>query len=97
MSAEYMFVMMVIPSRSNSKHLIDVYLELLIGELQNLRHVGILTCDTEKRDIPNARCVDVECKHLLACGMASRWSSTGPMQCPVCMEDTRTFYLQNGR
>ena len=33
MSAEYMFVMMVIPGPSNPKHLINVYLEPLIEEL----------------------------------------------------------------
>ncbi|KAL0458231.1 UNVERIFIED_CONTAM: hypothetical protein Slati_0450300 [Sesamum latifolium] len=29
-------------------------------------------------------------------GMASEWSSVGVMGCPVYMEDTRAFYLQNG-
>ncbi|KAL0395440.1 UNVERIFIED_CONTAM: hypothetical protein Slati_4510200 [Sesamum latifolium] len=33
---------------------------------------------------------------LPAYGMASGWSSVGVMECPVCMEDTRAFYLQNG-
>ncbi|KAL0394835.1 UNVERIFIED_CONTAM: hypothetical protein Slati_4449700 [Sesamum latifolium] len=34
---------------------------------------------------------------LSAYGMAFGWSSAGVMRCPVCMEDTRAFYLQNGR
>ena len=33
---------------------------------------------------------------LPAYRLASGWSSTGAMRCPVCMEDTHSFYLQNG-
>ncbi|KAL0411861.1 UNVERIFIED_CONTAM: hypothetical protein Slati_3775800 [Sesamum latifolium] len=29
--------------------------------------------------------------------MDSGWSSAGIMGCPVCMKDTRAFYLHNGR
>ncbi|KAL2225907.1 UNVERIFIED_CONTAM: hypothetical protein Sindi_1949400 [Sesamum indicum] len=29
--------------------------------------------------------------------MASGWSSASVMGCTICMEDTHTFYLQNGR
>ncbi|KAL0440493.1 UNVERIFIED_CONTAM: hypothetical protein Slati_2532300 [Sesamum latifolium] len=34
---------------------------------------------------------------LPAYGMASEWSSSGVMGCPVCMKDTPAFYLQNDR
>ncbi|KAL0455568.1 UNVERIFIED_CONTAM: hypothetical protein Slati_0896000 [Sesamum latifolium] len=34
---------------------------------------------------------------LPAYGMASGWSSAGVMGSPVCMKETRAFYLQNGR
>ncbi|KAK4397955.1 hypothetical protein Sango_1271000 [Sesamum angolense] len=51
MSFEYMFLMMVIPGRLNLKYLIDVYLELLIEELQNLWHVGVLTWDSARDEI----------------------------------------------
>ncbi|KAL0325012.1 UNVERIFIED_CONTAM: hypothetical protein Sradi_5070500 [Sesamum radiatum] len=33
---------------------------------------------------------------LPAYGMAFGWSFNGVIRCPVCMEDTRAFYLQNG-
>ena len=59
MSAE---VIMVILDPSNPKRFINVYLEPLIEDLQSLRHVGVLTCDTEKRVIRNARHVDVDCE-----------------------------------
>ncbi|KAL2235890.1 UNVERIFIED_CONTAM: hypothetical protein Sindi_1321200 [Sesamum indicum] len=47
-SSEYMFLKIVIPGPSNPKRLIDIYLEPLIEELQNLWHVGVLTCDNVK-------------------------------------------------
>ncbi|KAL0346362.1 UNVERIFIED_CONTAM: hypothetical protein Scaly_1652200 [Sesamum calycinum] len=34
---------------------------------------------------------------LPAYGMASGWSTARVMGCPVCMDDTRVFYLQHGR
>ncbi|KAL2228749.1 UNVERIFIED_CONTAM: hypothetical protein Sindi_1854600 [Sesamum indicum] len=34
---------------------------------------------------------------LPAYRLASGWSSTGAMRCPVCMEDAHSFYLQNSR
>ncbi|KAL0291577.1 UNVERIFIED_CONTAM: hypothetical protein Scaly_2541400 [Sesamum calycinum] len=45
MSSKYMFFTMVIPSPSNPKRLIDVYLEPLIEELLQLWHVGVRTYD----------------------------------------------------
>ncbi|KAK4386012.1 hypothetical protein Sango_2471800 [Sesamum angolense] len=47
---EYMFLAMVIPNSSNTKHLIDIYQESLIEELQNLWHVGVLTRDNAKNE-----------------------------------------------
>ncbi|KAL0410960.1 UNVERIFIED_CONTAM: hypothetical protein Slati_3685700 [Sesamum latifolium] len=49
-SSEYIFLMMVISDPFTLKHLIDVYLELLIEELQNLWHVGVLTHDNAKKE-----------------------------------------------
>ncbi|KAL2249838.1 UNVERIFIED_CONTAM: hypothetical protein Sindi_2457500, partial [Sesamum indicum] len=50
MSSEYMFLRIVIPGSSNVKRLIDVYLKLLIEELQNLWHVGVLMCNKVKNE-----------------------------------------------
>ncbi|KAL0427262.1 UNVERIFIED_CONTAM: hypothetical protein Slati_2901000 [Sesamum latifolium] len=98
MSSEYMFLMMVIPRPSNPKFLIDVYLEPLIEELQNLWHLGVLTRDSAKDEtFTMSATLMWTVNDLPAYGMASEWSSTGVMGCPVCMEDTRAFYLQNGR
>ncbi|KAL2228461.1 UNVERIFIED_CONTAM: hypothetical protein Sindi_1825800 [Sesamum indicum] len=62
MCAEYMFVLMVIPDPSNPNVSSMLTLKSLIEELQNQRHVGLLTCNTEKRDILNAHRVDVDCE-----------------------------------
>ncbi|KAL0439468.1 UNVERIFIED_CONTAM: hypothetical protein Slati_2429800 [Sesamum latifolium] len=98
MSSEYMFLTMVIPGPSNSKRLIDVYLKPLVEELQNLWHVGILTRDSVRDETFVMRAALMwTVNDLPAYRMASGWSSTGVMGCPVCMKDTRAFYLQNGR
>ncbi|KAK4400330.1 hypothetical protein Sango_1139100 [Sesamum angolense] len=45
------------PCPSNAKHLIDVYLELLIEELQNLWHMGLLMDDNAKKETFTTRAV----------------------------------------
>ncbi|KAL0454699.1 UNVERIFIED_CONTAM: hypothetical protein Slati_0809100 [Sesamum latifolium] len=93
MSSEYMFLMMVIPGPYNPKRLIDIYLEPLIEELQNLWHVGVQTHDNVKDETFTIRAALIWIvNNLLAYVMTS-----GVMGCPVCMEDTRAFYLRNGR
>ncbi|KAL0411692.1 UNVERIFIED_CONTAM: hypothetical protein Slati_3758900 [Sesamum latifolium] len=98
MSSEYMFLTMVIPGPSNPKHLIDVYLEPLIEKLQNLWHVGVLMRGSAK-DETFTMCAALMwiVNDLPAYGMAFGWSSASVIGCPVCMKDTRAFYLQNGR
>ncbi|KAL0405559.1 UNVERIFIED_CONTAM: hypothetical protein Slati_3869800 [Sesamum latifolium] len=97
LSSEYMFLTMVIPDPSNPKRLIDIYLDPLIEVLQNLWHVGVQTRDNAK-DETFTMCVTLmwTVNDLPAYGMAFGWSTAGVMGCPVCMEDTCTFYLQNG-
>ncbi|KAL0367358.1 UNVERIFIED_CONTAM: hypothetical protein Sradi_3625900 [Sesamum radiatum] len=98
MSSEYMFLMMVIPGPSNLKRLINVYLEPLIEELKNLWHVGVLTRDSTMDEILKMRAALMwTVNDLPAYGMAFGWSSAGVMGCPVCIEDTRAFYLHNSR
>ncbi|KAL0454599.1 UNVERIFIED_CONTAM: hypothetical protein Slati_0799100 [Sesamum latifolium] len=97
LSSEYMFLTMVILGPSNPKRLIDIYLEPLIEELQNLWHEGVQMRDNAKDEIFTMRAALMwTVNDLPAYGMASGWSTTGVMGCPVCMEDTRAFYLQNG-
>ncbi|KAL0416192.1 UNVERIFIED_CONTAM: hypothetical protein Slati_3451100 [Sesamum latifolium] len=64
----------------------------------NLWHVGVMMHDSA-RDETFAMCAALmwTVNDLPAYGMAFGWSSAGVMECPVCMEHTRAFYLQNGR
>ncbi|KAL0401997.1 UNVERIFIED_CONTAM: hypothetical protein Slati_4229600 [Sesamum latifolium] len=81
---------------SNPKRLIDIYLESLIEELQNLWHMGVQTRDNAKDETFTIRAALMwTVNDLSAYGMASGWSTAGVLGCPVCMEDTRAFYLQN--
>ncbi|KAL0455051.1 UNVERIFIED_CONTAM: hypothetical protein Slati_0844300 [Sesamum latifolium] len=67
----------------------NVRLEPLIEELQNLWHVDeTFAMRAELMWTMN---------NLSAYRMAFGWSSAGVMGCPVCIENTRAFYLQNGR
>ncbi|KAL0386297.1 UNVERIFIED_CONTAM: hypothetical protein Sradi_3024000 [Sesamum radiatum] len=89
---------MVIPGRLNSKHLIDVYLKSLIEELQDLWHMGVLMRNSAKNDTFMMRAALMWIVYdLPTYVMASGWRTVGVMGCPVYMEDTRAFYLQNDR
>ncbi|KAL0290847.1 UNVERIFIED_CONTAM: hypothetical protein Scaly_2655800 [Sesamum calycinum] len=78
MSFEYMFLMMVITGPSNSKCLIDAYLEPLIEELQILWHVGVLTRDSTKDETFTMRTALIWIVNVLPTyGMASGWSTAG--------------------
>ncbi|KAL0290558.1 UNVERIFIED_CONTAM: hypothetical protein Sangu_2569800 [Sesamum angustifolium] len=91
-----MFLTMMILGHLILKHLIDVYLELLMEELQNLWHVGVLTHDNAKNKTFTMPAVMMwTVNDLLAYGMVFGWSTTGVVGCPVCMKDTRVFYLPN--
>ncbi|KAK4411792.1 hypothetical protein Sango_0252200 [Sesamum angolense] len=98
MKSEYMFLTMVIPGLSNPKRLIDVYLEPLIDELLQLWHVGVRTHDHATNQVFMMRAA-LMCtlNDLPAYRMAYGWSITGIMRCPICMDDTNTFYLQHDR
>ncbi|KAL0289412.1 UNVERIFIED_CONTAM: hypothetical protein Sangu_2614300 [Sesamum angustifolium] len=91
MGREYMFLTMVIPSPSNPKYLIDVYLERVV-------ELCILTCKSAKNET-FTMCVVLmwTVNDLPAYRMAYEWSTTGVIGCPVCIENTRAFYMQNGR
>ncbi|KAL0427856.1 UNVERIFIED_CONTAM: hypothetical protein Slati_2960400 [Sesamum latifolium] len=59
----------------------------------------------EPRNVRLGLCSDGFAPHMLmwtvndlpAYGMASGWSTTGVMGCPICMDDTSVFHLQHGR
>ncbi|KAL0392915.1 UNVERIFIED_CONTAM: hypothetical protein Sradi_2514300 [Sesamum radiatum] len=89
MNFEHMFLTMMILAPSNPEGLIDVYLELLIEELQNLWHVAVPTHNNATiQAFTMHRLVHMDCEqptHL--------WDTI----CTVCMDDTWIFHFQNGR
>ncbi|KAL0361437.1 UNVERIFIED_CONTAM: hypothetical protein Sradi_3828200 [Sesamum radiatum] len=89
---------MVIPSLSNPKCLIDVYLEQLIKELLQLWHVGVRTYDhaTDNEFIIGVVLMWTM-NDLPTYRMAFGWNTAGVMGCPICMDDTRAFPLPHGR
>ncbi|KAL2230585.1 UNVERIFIED_CONTAM: hypothetical protein Sindi_1652900 [Sesamum indicum] len=98
MSSKYIFLTMVIPSPSNPKRLIIVYLEQLIKELQNLWHIGVLTRDSVKNEtFPMRAALMWTVNDLPAYGMAFGCSSAGIIGCQVCMEDKGRLHSQDWR
>ncbi|KAL0297753.1 UNVERIFIED_CONTAM: hypothetical protein Sradi_6827400 [Sesamum radiatum] len=98
MKPEYLFLTLVIPGLSSPKRRIDVYLESLIEELLQLWHVGVLTHGHATNQAFMMRATLMwTVNYLSTYGMASGWSTTGIMGCPVCMEDTRASHQQHGR
>ncbi|KAL0288409.1 UNVERIFIED_CONTAM: hypothetical protein Sangu_2658800 [Sesamum angustifolium] len=74
--AEYMFLTIVIPSPSNPKRRIDVYLEPLIEELLRLWHIGVLMHIHATNKAFMMRVVMMwTVNDLPACGMAYRWTT----------------------
>ncbi|CAM8912231.1 unnamed protein product [Rhodiola kirilowii] len=98
MKTRFMWLTILIPGPSNPKKRIDMYLRPLIDDLIVLWNVGVDTFDA-------SRCQNFRMRAALmwtisdfpAYGMLSGWSTQGKLGCPYCMEDTKTFYLQNGR
>ena len=98
MNTPYIFINALIPGPHNPKSLIDVYLQSLINELKLLWNDGVLTYDISLKDNFMMRAALLwTINDFPAYGMLSGWSTAGKLACPICIEDTKAFYLQNGR
>lgn len=98
MKQEYMFLTIIIPGPSNPKSKIDVYLQPLIDDLRLLWDDGVQTWDVSREQnfcMRAALCWTIN--DFPAYGMLSGWSTAGKLGCPICMDDSKAFYLQNGR
>ncbi|KAL0317396.1 UNVERIFIED_CONTAM: hypothetical protein Sangu_2153900 [Sesamum angustifolium] len=80
---------------------------LLEGDTHTGRSSPMLSLE-EPRNVQLGLCTDGFVQHgclmwtvnendLYAYGIASGWSTTGVMGCPICMDDTRAFHLQHGK
>jgi hypothetical protein len=98
MMPPYMFLSLIIPGPDCPKGKIDVYLQPLIDELQQLWTHGVVTYDASKRQNFRLRASLMRTiNDFPAYGMLSGWSTAGTFACPVCMEKTESFRLDNGR
>ncbi|XP_025653186.1 uncharacterized protein [Arachis hypogaea] len=97
MKDPFLFLTCIIPGKENPKAKIDVHLQPLIDELKELWDEGVLTYDIHsKRNFQLKAALMWTINDFPAYGMLSGWSTGGRLACPVCMEDTKAFWLDYG-
>ena len=98
MTTPCMFLSCIIPSPTNPKNRIDVYLQPLIDELKMLWHVGVDTFDVSCGKTFRLHVALMwTINDFLAYGMLSGWSTHGLLACSVCMHQNCAFQLHHGR
>ncbi|XP_045809825.1 uncharacterized protein LOC123904179 [Trifolium pratense] len=96
MSKPYMFLAVVIPGPSSPTVGIDIYLQPLIDDLKRLWN-GVATYDiNQKRNFNMRGALMWTINDFPAYGMLSGWGTHGKLGCPICMMDTKAFWLHNG-
>ncbi len=96
MSKPYMFLAAVIPGPSNPTAGIDIYLQPLIDDLKRLWN-GVPTYDiSQKRNFNMKGALMWTINDFPAYGMLSGWGTHGKLGCPICMMDTKSFWLEKG-
>ncbi|XP_045824924.1 uncharacterized protein LOC123917287 [Trifolium pratense] len=95
MSKPYMFLAAVIPGPSSPTVGIDIYLQPLIDDLKRLWE-GVVTYDISRNQNFTMRAALMwTINDFPAYEMLSGWGTHGKLACPVCMEDTKAFTLEN--
>ncbi|CAM8879644.1 unnamed protein product [Rhodiola kirilowii] len=98
MQTRFLWLTILIPGPSNPKKRLDIYLRPLIEDLVHLWDVGVETYDSSRKQNFNMKAALMwTISDFPAYGMLSGWSTQGKFGCPYCMEDTKSFYLKNGR
>ena len=98
MKTEYMFLTVIVPGPKNPKKLIDVCLQPLIDELMQLWEFGATTYDVSRNENFVMRAALLwTISDFPAYAMLSGWSTAGELACPICMENTNSFRLKNGK
>ena len=97
MTTPYIFLSLVIPGPRSPGQKIDVFLQPLIDELNQLWEYGVNTYDAFKKEnfILKAALMWT-INDFPAYGMLSGWSTHGVLSCPVCMSQSKAFFLKNG-
>lgn len=98
MKDPYLFLSLIIPGPNDPKRLIDVYMQPLIEELKQLWVEGVQTYDVSRGEYFNMRAALLwTINDFPAYGMLSGWSTAGKLGCPICMNDSKAFYLKHSK
>ncbi|XP_024009381.1 uncharacterized protein LOC112084472 [Eutrema salsugineum] len=98
MKTEYLFLTILNSGPNHPRASLDIFLRPLIEELKELWSVGVDAYDVSLNQNFKLRAVLMwTISDFPAYGMLSGWTTHGKLSCPICMEDTKAFYLPNGR
>ncbi|XP_050238139.1 uncharacterized protein LOC126687627 [Mercurialis annua] len=94
MKDEFMLLTILVPGPRNPKHLMDIFLQPLVAELNQLWECGVQTYDVHKRQNFQLKAALMwTINDFPAYSMLSGWSTAGRKACPYCMENTDAFTL----
>ena len=98
MKTEYLFLTILNSGPKHPRASLDIFLKPLIAELKELWSTGVEAYDVSLNQNFNLKAVLLwTISDFPAYGMLSGWTTHGKLACPICMEDTKAFYLSNGR
>ncbi|KAG7528519.1 hypothetical protein ISN44_Un175g000020 [Arabidopsis suecica] len=98
MNSEYLFLTILNSGPNHPRASLDVFLQPLIEELKELWHNGVEAYDVSCDQNFILKAVLLwTISDFPAYGMLSGWTTHGRISCPICMEDTKSFWLPGGR
>ncbi|XP_010508146.1 PREDICTED: uncharacterized protein LOC104784773 [Camelina sativa] len=98
MNTEYLFLTILNSGPNHPRASLDIFLQPLIEELKELWSTGVDAYDVSLSQNFNLKAALMwTISDFPAYGMLSGWTTHGKLSCPVCMDDTKSFYLPNGR
>jgi hypothetical protein len=90
-----MFLAMMIPRPKNSGKKLDVFLRLLIDELNNLWFVGVETFNVYRKKIFQLKTALMwTINDFLSYDILSSWRTHDNLSCPYYMEHNKAFRLK---
>ncbi|XP_010476476.1 PREDICTED: uncharacterized protein LOC104755719 [Camelina sativa] len=98
MNEEFLVLTILNSGPNHPRASLDIFLQPLIEELKELWSTGVDAYDVSLNENFNLKAAIMwTISDFPAYGMLSGWTTHGKLSCPVCMEDTKSFYLPNGR
>ena len=98
MKTPYIFLTLIVTGLQNPKKLIDVYMQLLIEELQWLWVEGVTTFDvlSDQTFVTKAALLWT-INDFPAYEILSGWSTIGILGFPICLERSKSFKLRHNK